>query len=99
MQRHTPEAAATGLDLFAAAWLERWNSYGGTVTVLENGSAMTGSFLPEQTGPHADWERGRHVGATRELLDLLDLVPGGKQAVAAHVKAFPVGAGNGMVFA
>jgi hypothetical protein len=82
----TPAAATMGLDLFAAAWLERWNSYGGTITVTAEGRAMAGSPC-------------EHLDGTRELLDLLAIVPGGKAAVTAHVRRYPVGAGNGMVFA
>jgi hypothetical protein len=90
-----PTGAAIGLDLFAAAWLERWNSYGGSIT-LELTSDRMWSFLAEDG--HTDgWEAARHVGATRELLELLRLVPGGRDAVKAHVALFPSARGGGVV--
>lgn len=98
----TPKGAAEGLDLFAAAWLERWHSYGGTVQFdLDSGKAAT--FLPEPslcgaTGDPA-WSRAFRDGATAELRDLLDMVPGGWDALKQHVLDFPEHFGRGLVSA
>ena len=89
---------APGLDLFAAAWLERWQSFGGNVFVdRESGKASLCMPMPG-VGGHAeiqgegwqrDWNDGYDTGRWRELEELLRLVPGGMKAVAAHVTRFP----------
>jgi hypothetical protein len=96
-----PATAAIGLDLFAAAWTERFVALGGSMTVNPDGTgntwlpadaprATTNNDLPAAVRDRRQaWEDGNFVGRTRELLDLLDLVPGGREAVKAHVRAFP----------
>jgi hypothetical protein len=107
MQHFTtaPAAAAPGLDLFAAAWLERWLAHGGTMTVNPDGSGnvhcrVNASDVEGYQEPPADWpeeqrqrrmswDNAMFIGRTRELLDLLDMVPGGRDAVKAHVRSYP----------
>lgn len=107
MQHFTtaPPSAAPGLDLFAAAWLERWLAHGGQLTVNPDGTGdmfarVNCSDVPGYEPPPAGWTeeqqcRRREIddwmlcGRTRELMDLLNLVPGGREAVKAHVRAFP----------
>jgi hypothetical protein len=90
--------AAPGLDLFVAAWLERWRSFGGTVFLdLATGKVSTCFPMPgyggradiEGEGHARDWKDGYEHGRIRELDDLLRLVPGAKQALAEHIKRFP----------
>lgn len=92
-----PETAA-GLDLFAAAWLERWRALHGSVMVdLETGTVQLCMPMPghggrpriEGEGRQREGTEGCETGRRRELSDLLDLVPGGHDALAAHVLAFP----------
>ncbi|MGZ3249406.1 MAG: hypothetical protein ACXWIW_06730 [Croceibacterium sp.] len=87
-----------GLDLFAAAWLERWQSFGGTVFV-DRDSGAASLIMPEPgiggrpelegEGRLRDWNDGYGTGRWRELEDLLLLVPGGRAAVAVHVVRYP----------
>ena len=89
---------APGLDLFAAAWLERWQSFGGHVYVdADTGRPSLMMPMPgigghpeiQGEGWQRDWNDGFDTGRWRELHDLLQLVPGGPEAVAAHVATFP----------
>lgn len=103
MQHFTtaPPAATPGLDLFAAAWLERWLHHGGSFTVNPDGTGCMFARVNSSDSPNqepmpetaSDWARamaeGMFTGRTRELMDLLELVPGGREAVKAHVRAFP----------
>lgn len=107
MQHYTtaPPSASPGLDLFAAAWLERFTAHGGSVTVHGEGrlsffSPSSPHDAPSYEPPPANWtdeqkERRRELdhwtflGRQRELEELLDIVPGGREAVMAHVLAFP----------
>lgn len=103
MQHFTtaPPAATPGLDLFAAAWLERWLKHGGCFTVNPDGTGTMFARVSASDAPDFeplpdwadDWHRGlsegMFTGRTRELMDLLELVPGGREAVKAHVRAFP----------
>lgn len=99
-----PQAAAPGLDLFAAAWLEAWTEKGGSVHVQPDGKAWIGfpeyelsrSYQePPATLPEGERRRQRstmdhaYSGAMRALLDLLETVPGGTAALKAHVGHFP----------
>lgn len=97
-----PPSAAPGLDLFAAAWLERWLAHGGTMIVNPDGTGQSGlpADDPNAKEPpdglsdssreyHRTFSDGIYIGRTRELLDLLELVPGGREAVKAHVRAYP----------
>ena len=86
------------LDLFAAAWLERLNSHGGTVTATSDGRAMVGTMIPEMSST-TQWEDGAHHGTCRELIELARLIPGGREAIAAHVARFPNWIGEGEVSA
>lgn len=97
--------ARAGLDLFAAAWTERWLAHGGNMIVEADGSGQTFcranvSDVPGYKPPPAEWPEDRRqerlawddamfTGRTRELLDLLELVPGGRAAVKAHVRTYP----------
>ena len=103
MQHYTtaPPAAAPGLDLFAAAWLERWLHHGGSLTVNPDGTGHMFARVSSSDSPnheplpdnasdsYRDFVEGQFNGRTRELMDLLELVPGGREAVKAHVRAFP----------
>ncbi|HEY1606567.1 MAG TPA: hypothetical protein VGF77_13325 [Allosphingosinicella sp.] len=100
-----PAAAAPGLDLFAGAWLERLLALGGGMMVFPDGSGRlmwrpSASDAPGYQPPPEDEpddvairrskvENMMFAGRNRELQDLLDLVPGGKEAVKAHVRTFP----------
>lgn len=100
-----PPHTAPGLDLFAAAWVERWTAHGGTMIVNPDGtgnvfcrvnaSDVDGYQEPPVEWAEADrqrrmtWDDGMFTGRTRELLELLDLVPGGRAAVKAHVREYP----------
>lgn len=100
----TQGEAAVGLDLFAAAWVERWTLHGGSITVDTSGNdhmfaRVNSSDIPgyELPATLTDEERYRRrqvddlmlSGRTRELLELLEFVPGGREAVKAHVRCFP----------
>ena len=87
-----------GLDLFAAAWLERVHSFGGWVMATEDGKNLHSIGWPEDGAP-SQFEDGLKVGAQRELMALARLVPGGREAIAAHVARFPNGFGHGLVSA
>ena len=107
MQHFTkaPAAAAPGLDLFAAAWLERWLKLGGSMIAKPDGGGYSYCLAnvedvpgyvppseelpPEQREWRRTWDDGMFIGRTRELLDLLELVPGGREAVKAHVRQYP----------
>lgn len=109
MQHYTkaPPAAAPGLDLFAAAWLERWLHHGGSLAVNPDGSGQMFARVSSSDSPNheplpegaSDWcqafVEGQFTGRTRELMELLELVPGGREAVKAHVRAFPSFANEG----
>lgn len=94
---------APGLDLFVAAWLERWHSFHGTVFLeLATGKISTGFPMPGEGGrPHIEgegykrhWTDGFEHGRIRELDDLLRLVPGARKALAEHIKQFPEACGG-----
>jgi len=91
-----PTKTAPGLDLFAATWLDRWQSIGGTVLV--DGETHAVSLLVSLQDDHRDfdgdawhrqWRNGYDTGRWHELQEMLELVPGGMKAVAAHVLKFP----------
>lgn len=106
MQHYTtaPPSAAPGLDLFAAAWLERFTTHGGQIILNPDGSGMfyqitdhyaapgyeplPDDWTPEQKRIRDNMDCWLFRGAQRELEALLDMVPGGRAAVKAHVKAF-----------
>lgn len=101
-------ASADGLDLFAAAWIERWQSFGGSVS-LELQTEKLALMMPmpgfdgrpeiEGEGSTRTWNDGYETGRWRELHDLLKLVPGGRDAVAAHVRQYPSWTGPGVMVA
>jgi hypothetical protein len=97
-------STAPGLDLFAAAWIEKWTANGGSVLLAPGGKASIGmpvydksraytdppSALPEDIqNRHREYLSARYDGEMRGLLELLELVPGGKDAVKLHVRTFP----------
>lgn len=99
---------APGLDLFIAAWLERWHSFHGTVFLdLATGKISTGFPMPgcggrpkiEGEGHARDWKDGFEHGRIRELDDLLRLVPGAKEALAEHIKRYPEACGGNTLMA
>lgn len=90
--------SAPGLDLFVAAWLERWQSFGGTVFLdLETGKTSSCFPMPgeggrpkiEGEGYQRDWTDGFEHGRIRELHELMQLVPGATDALADHIKRYP----------
>lgn len=97
--------AAATLDLFAAAWVERWLANGGSVTVCANGKStlcavVSPSDVPGYEPPSADLPesvRANRIlfddytlcGRQRELIALLDSIHGGREAVKDHVRSFP----------
>jgi hypothetical protein len=104
--QNVPDAAATGLDLFAAAWLEMWTARKGFVIIETSGEGWFGHGVdaPDRPEPAAelpdsvkrslrDWHDGHFTGHMRALEDLLRLVPGGLAAVKAQVARFPNFAG------
>jgi hypothetical protein len=80
--------------------MERWKSFGGYVFVdNETGAVSTGMPMPGHGG-HAKiegeggsyqhtWLDGFDAGRWRELYDLLELIPGGFDALGAHVLEYP----------
>jgi hypothetical protein len=87
-----PESAKAGLDLFAAAWLERFTELGGDVYAYEDGRML--SYFPEpgvgRRPEQCDYERAKHDGRLRELCDLLHIMPGGREAVLSHLRQWPI---------
>ena len=99
-----PQGASIGLDLFAAAWVEHWTQKGGSIIFQSDGRANIGwpeyDFNPmRQTAPegmsgahkeeHESILAANYDGAMRSLFELMKAVPGGVEAVKAHVAAFP----------
>ena len=100
-----PPSAAPGLDLFAVAWTERFLALAGSLLSSADGTAqmylrVNASDVPGYEPPPEEWpaellERRRtwedamFTGRTRELMDLLEMVPGGRDAVKRHIRAFP----------
>jgi hypothetical protein len=98
-------SATTGLERFAAAWVERWLALGGSIAVGGDGKASlfalaSASDVPGYEPPPADWpdfirqdrvlfDNHMLCGRQRELMDLLDAVIGGREAVKEHVRQFP----------
>lgn len=89
---------SAGLDLFAAAWLERWQSFGGVVLVDKQTGSMNLQMPMPGFGGHREiegegfqrqWLDGFDTGRWRELEALIRLVPGGSEAVKEHVLTFP----------
>lgn len=81
------------LDQLAAIWVDRWLKYGGGVIAhAEHGLATISMNLdgsrwrcrrPHRTQHH--WHDGWTVGRWRELQELLELIPGLDDAIAAYV--------------
>jgi len=88
----SPTPASVGLDLFAAALLERFREYHVPV-VADNDGALQVWFPENGCGdrPRAasSLERDYQDGAVRELYRLMNLVPGGQEAVWQHVRRWP----------
>lgn len=86
-----PADAAAGLDLFAAAWLERWTDAGGSVHIERDGRMMVGypdqppGELQTESASAAAWRHASYTGGMRAMLDLLGHVPGGNAAVRQHL--------------
>ena len=104
----TEAAIAPGLDLFIAAWLERWRSFHGNVDLdLDTGKVSTGFPMPGCGGrPDIEgdehsrtWKDGYEHGRIRELDDLLRLVPGARQALAEHIRRYPDAMGGHVLMA
>jgi hypothetical protein len=97
--------ATTGLERFAAAWLERWLANGGSIAVEPDGHSslfcvcsakdVVGYEPPPEEW--SEWSRSNRIafdnnmlcGRQHELMDLLDAVHGGREAVKEHVREFP----------
>jgi hypothetical protein len=100
-----PQPATIGLERFAAAWTERWLANGGSVAIGADGKASffalaSASDVAGYESPPAHWsdfQRSERMafddhmlcGRTRELMDLLDVVTGGREAVKLYVREFP----------
>ena len=96
---------AAGLDTFAAAWVDRWLANGGSVILDSSGRSWlhcvaSADDVLGYEPPPADWPEWRKTNRTqfddymlcgrqRELMDLLETVPGGRDAVKEHVRRFP----------
>lgn len=84
-----PAAAAHGLELFAAAWSERYFALGGDLIAYDDGRML--SFRPEAGYGRRTKEKtlfGDNLvdGAFRELETLLEAVPGGRDAVWRYAR-------------
>lgn len=101
--QNVPDSAAVGLSLFAAAWFERWQGGRGSVMLEGDGRAvfgwvpyknerfarpMPGEIPTDLIERQTEFDTTQHHGRMRELLDLLEAVPGGLDAVKAYVKAW-----------
>jgi hypothetical protein len=100
-----PTGRTIGLQRFATAWVERWLANGGSVAVGSDGHATlfavaNASDVPGYQPPPEDWPENLRAdrlrfddlllcGRTRELIDLLDVVTGGREAVKDHVCQYP----------
>ncbi|MFD1610857.1 hypothetical protein ACFSCW_03470 [Sphingomonas tabacisoli] len=86
-----PPAASVGLDLFAAAWIERFTGLGGDLYAYSDGRILT--YFPEpgvgRRPEECEYLRAKTDGRFRELTDLLRAVPGGRDAVLAHLREWP----------
>ena len=97
-----PQRLAPGLDLFAAAWLQKWCEGGGSVQLDDEGKALFGfpdyhsspafieiaGDLPEAVNDEKfTWRSGHYYGRMRALLDLLEVLPEGSNAVKAHMRS------------
>jgi hypothetical protein len=91
---------AAGLDLIAATWLQQWANAGGSVQIGANRKACfyvpetSCTFEPiDPKGNRPEWLRGNdatfrsglYTGKMRAMLDLLEALPGGKEAVKHHM--------------
>ena len=98
--RPVPTELSAGLDLFAAAWLQKWSEEGGFVQLVSDGKALFGfpvyqnspafcesaAALPEAVcDRQSTWRDGHYQGRMRSLLDLLETLPEGANAVKAHM--------------
>ena len=96
-----PAELAPGLDLFAAAWLEKFCEIGGSVHMGPDDKALFGwaeySCSRFYTEPSAELseadQRREHAfrgadynGRIRALMDLLETLPQGTVAVKAHMR-------------
>lgn len=101
LPRPVPTELSAGLDLFAAAWLQKWSEEGGFVQLVSEGKALFGfpiyqkspafcsvADLPEAVcDRQSDWRDGHYHGRMRSLLDLLETLPEGANAVKAHMRS------------
>jgi len=97
-----PETLALGLDLFAAAWLQQWCDAGGSVQLTPDGKALIGYpeywSSPSYVEPTTDClatdqmqQHSRHdaqfQGRMTALMDHLEVVPFGREALKRHMRA------------
>ncbi|MGV7121264.1 hypothetical protein [Sphingopyxis sp. 550A] len=96
-----PADLAPGLDLFAAAWLEKFCEIGGSVHMGPDGKALFGwaeyscsRFYSEPSAELSEADQRRehafrgadYNGRIRALMDLLETLPQGAEAVKAHMR-------------
>lgn len=88
-EQQLPAGAETGLSLFAMAWLEQWHAAGGSIQIGVDGKAWYG-WAPYRRESddgrplHAhmqEYKSAHYDGTMRALCDMLDAVPGGREAV------------------
>ena len=83
--------SGVNLDAFAAIWVERWLKYGGGLIAdpVQAKISVSMSFdnwrWKSEWPTQRQWHDGWMVGRWRELGDLLDLIPGLREAVVDHV--------------
>lgn len=93
--------AASGLDLFAAAWLQQWGEAGGSVHIDKDGTGWFGTpeyrfsrafIQPDPDLPETiqrDQVRFRsdaYHGKMRGMLDFLEMMPCGAEAVKSYMR-------------
>ncbi|WP_156457616.1 hypothetical protein [Altererythrobacter sp. Root672] len=100
-EEYIPDEIAAGLDLFAATWLQQWSEAGGSVQIDAAGRASIGwpsySHSPECVEVGHDlpdtvrsnqrtFRSGMYDGKMRALLELIDAVPCGHDALKLHMR-------------
>ena len=80
------------LDVLGAAIVERLLHHGADVLVADDGRVQVmfpASGFGRRPVEHDQWMRGFTDGAMRELWELVQLVPGAREAVRDHVRLYP----------